>query len=56
MVSQCVRDNTEFQGVDGNVRNYSLIKSLILIIKIIYKVEYYEGALHIAVSGLGALQ
>lgn len=50
-----IEDNIEFLGKDGNVRNYSLIKPLILIIKIIYKVENYEGALHIALSGLGAL-
>lgn len=52
----CIEDNTEFLGKDGNVRNYSLTKPLILIIKIIYKVENYEGALHIALPGLGALQ
>lgn len=52
----CIGDNTEFLGKDGNVRNYSLTKPLILIIKIIYKVENYEGALHIALPGLGALQ
>lgn len=50
------RDNSEFLGIDSNVRNYSLIKPLILTIKIIYKVENYEGALHIAMSGLEALQ
>lgn len=31
-------------------KEYSLIKALILTIKIIYKVENYEGASHIAVS------